>query len=65
MKHRAMHKKELAKILGVSIRTLRYWLNVTYFSELEQVGYIKTQKFLTPKQVSFLYDRLVITSDEP
>lgn len=59
-----MHKKELAELVGVSLRTFRYWLNEKYFVELKEIGYMKTQKILTPKQVSFLFKKLVITPEE-
>lgn len=56
----SLTKKELAQKIGVSTRTLRSWLNDKYYKELEAVGYYKTQRKLTPKQVAIIYNILVI-----
>jgi hypothetical protein len=48
-----MYKKEFSKRYGIPLRTLRNYLNVRYFTELEKMGYFRLQRVLTPKQVSW------------
>jgi len=43
-----MSKKELANLYKISRGTLSFLLNVTYFKELQKVGYTKEHKLLTP-----------------
>lgn len=62
--YRSTTKKEYAKKLDISVRTLRYWLNVRYYSELKEFGYDKLQKKLTSKQVFFLDRKLTYTDYE-
>ncbi len=52
------NKYQLADKLEVSRTTLGLWLNHRYFSELEKLGYYKTQKRLTPEQLKFLSNKL-------
>lgn len=51
-------KHDLAEKLGVSATTLRIWLNIRYFKELEPMGYVRNCKLLSPKIVKFLADKL-------
>lgn len=53
-----LYKKEIACILGVSARTLRFWLNVKYYKDLHKLGYEKHYKQLTPSQVKYLAEKL-------
>ncbi|MGD9930044.1 MAG: hypothetical protein AB7U05_08490 [Mangrovibacterium sp.] len=64
MKYRAMHKKELAKLAEMSPSSFRSWLNVRLIDELKKMDYEPRQKYLTPKQVHFLCNRLAIIIDE-
>ncbi len=56
-----LYKNEVARSLKVSARTLRYWLNDRYFIELSKLGYKKTDKILTPKQLNYLHDKIDLT----
>lgn len=58
--YRALYKKELAAYANVSPKTLRRWLNHLYFSELQELGYVKTDNVLTPIVVKFLCEKLCI-----
>ena len=58
-----MSKAHLAELLNVSASTLRRWLNVLYYAELEKLGYRKNQKLFTPRQWCWLLDKLVVTDD--
>ena len=62
--YRSMSKKDYAKRIGISGRTLRSWLNGEYYSELIKLGYSTLQKKLTARQVYFLDQKLVVTNDE-
>ena len=54
---RAMTKKQLAKRAGVSIRTLRRWLNDPYMRErLAPFGIKKQQVLLPPKAVKIIIE---------
>ncbi len=64
MKSKSMHKKDLAKKAEMSLSTFRYYLNVRLIDELKEMGYHPRQKYLTPKQVHFLCERLTITDDD-
>lgn len=59
-----IRKKNLAKILGISARTLQYWLNEKYFEELKKLDYNKNQQIITPKQYFFLKEKISITPEE-
>lgn len=61
---RWMSKKEFSEMSGIPERTLRNYLNVRYYPELEKIGYSKLQRMLTPKQVSWLQKKLVVVTDE-
>jgi len=58
---KAMSKYEYALKVGISRSTLRTWLNVRYFAELTALGYAKSQKLLSPKQIEFLNQQLCVT----
>jgi len=51
-------KTEMARLCGVTTETLRTWLNVRYYSDLEKLGYTKNQKVLLPRQVEYLCGKL-------
>ena len=55
---KALCKYEVAEMLGVSPTTLRTWLNTLYYNELENLGYYRRQKKLTPKQLNFLHQKI-------
>lgn len=61
---RCMTKKEYAKRAGISERTLRNYLNKIYFPELEKMGYSRKQRKLSIKMVSYLDEKLVVTTNE-
>ena len=61
---RYMSKKAFSEFSGIPRRTLRNYLNVIYFSELEKMGYSKLQRMLTPKQVLWLQIKLVVVDDK-
>jgi len=44
-------KFELAERYGIPQHVLKNLMNVTYFDELETVGYVKTSKMLAPKVI--------------
>lgn len=52
------YKYEIAEKIGVSNSTLRKWLNVKYYVELQKLGYEKRQKYLTIKQINYLREIL-------
>lgn len=54
----AISKKEISNILEVTSKTLAYYCNKRYYSELEKLGYQKKQKKFTPLQVNFLKEKL-------
>ena len=56
---KATLKIEYARAIGVSMRTLSYWLNNRYYDDLLVLGYTKSQKYLTPLQVEYLNVKLV------
>lgn len=60
----ALHKNEIARLCGVSTRTITVWLNVRYYDELVKLGYTKRQKVLLPQQVTFLIGKLDIDTKE-
>lgn len=47
-----MTKSELARLYGVTVRTLCKHLNGRYFKQLSELGYRKTDKYLPPKIVN-------------
>lgn len=57
--NKAMYKCELARLAGVSLRTLSKWLKDNE-QELYKLGYKKNDHILTPKIVKFLKDKYVI-----
>mgnify|MGYP002624184766 CR=1 FL=1 len=56
---KAMSKQEIAAAAGVSIDTLRRWLE-PYQSELEQLGYQSKMRVLPPRLVRFICEKLCI-----
>lgn len=60
----ALHKNEIARLCGVSTRTIGIWLNVRYYDDLVKLGYTKRQKVLLPQQVTFLIGKLDIDTNE-
>lgn len=59
-KHTTMLKSEFAQLAGIPFRTLSRYMNTLYLNELEEMDYMKSQKYLTPKQIHFLKEKLVI-----
>ena len=51
-------KQDICNEIGISTSTLQMYLNNKWFSELQKIGYIKTQKILTAQQVKFIYSKL-------
>lgn len=60
----ALHKNELARLLGITTRTMAIWLNDRYYSELVKLGYQKNQKVLLPSQVRFITGKLDVSTNE-
>ncbi len=56
---KAMLKSELADAAGVSLSTMRTWLNDNE-TQLMSFGYKKNSKYLTPGVVRYLVDKYVI-----
>ena len=54
-----MSKQEIATAAGMSIDTLRRWLE-PYQSELEQLGYQSKMRVLPPRLVQFICEKLCI-----
>ncbi|MBP3845558.1 MAG: hypothetical protein J6E48_10560 [Prevotella sp.] len=54
-----MSKQELASAAGVSIDTLRRWLE-PYSGELQQMGYKPNMRILPPRIVQFICEKLCI-----
>ena len=54
------YKNEIAERIGISISSLRHWLNVRYIDELEKLGYYLRQKKITHRQFLFLMNKLMI-----
>ena len=48
------YKYEVAAELGISTRTLAYYLNVTWYNKLKKINYNKTQKLLLPVHIDFI-----------
>ena len=61
--YRCLTKCELAEKCGVSVSTIREWLNIRYYPELKKMGYQKDQKILLPPQVKFIIERLVVIEE--
>jgi hypothetical protein len=53
-----MSKKEIARMLGICPRTLQNYLNRRYFAELEQLGYERNLKLLSPRILNFLAEKI-------
>lgn len=56
-----MLKSEYAKLAGIPVSTLRNYMNKHFLTELMALDYSPRQKYLTPRQISFLNIRLVVT----
>ena len=48
-------KAELARRLGISMRTLSRWLNEVEIDELRKLHYRPSQKYLTKAQLDYLF----------
>lgn len=59
----AMLKSEYAKRVGIPCSTLRRYMNTLYFDELAKLDYNRNQNYLTPRQIVFLDQKLVVVSD--
>ena len=64
MFYQVLSKKEIANMLGISSGTLRIWLNERYYEELQEIGYSKRQKLLTPKQLNYLMRKIDFTGEK-
>lgn len=51
-------KKQLRILLNISASTLNTYLNIRYYNELKELGYIKTAQLLSPKIIKHLQDKL-------
>lgn len=60
---KGMMKWEYSQFANITPRTLRRYLNILYLEDLRQMDYRPTQRHLTPKQVHFLNEKLVVISD--
>ncbi|MDD3011316.1 MAG: hypothetical protein PHU97_08370 [Bacteroidales bacterium] len=58
-----LYKNEVADLLGISRSTLAHWLNEKYLDDLVKIGYRKKQKYLTPKQLTFLQEKVDLTAN--
>lgn len=56
-----MLKREYSKLIGIPASTLRRYMNKLYFDEMAKLDYTRGQNYLTPKQINFLNEKLVIT----
>lgn len=63
-KYKLMTKAEFAEKLGISNSCRAKWLNSLYYEELKKLGYRKTQRFLLPKQLEFLFKTLCYVETE-
>jgi len=63
-KYKMITKAEFSEKLGISTATRANWLNKKYFSELQKLGYRKTQRYLLPIQLKFLYNKLIYIPNE-
>lgn len=61
LQKKVLSKQELCIILQISATTLRSWLNNKYYEDLQKLGYTKLQRLLTPSQVNYIVNKLVIT----
>ncbi|NJK98342.1 MAG: DUF4248 domain-containing protein [Bacteroidales bacterium] len=64
MKVITLHKNELARLCGVTTRTISVWLNIRYYEDLKKLGYTKSQKVLLPQQVTFIIGKLDIDTND-
>ncbi len=55
------YKYEIAAELGISSRTLAYYLNVTWYNQLKELNYTKTQKLLLPIHIDFINKMFCVT----
>ena len=63
-KSHTITKSELAELCGVSIGKIRQWCNVDFYSELQKLGYRKSQQIFTPCQTQFLEQNLLEYTDK-
>lgn len=52
-----LYKKEIAKIYGISLPTLRAWIR-PFMAEFEAIGYYKSIRIFTPNMVKLVYDKI-------
>ena len=57
MRNCTVSKKQIADALGISLPTLRNWLQ-PYQKDLEQMGVTPTAKLLNPKATKFVCEKL-------
>lgn len=50
----AITKKQLAILMNVSSTTLRFYLNNDWYEDLKNLGYNKSKKVLSPRQVLYI-----------
>lgn len=55
-----MLKKEYAQRVGIPYRTMARYMNVHFLNELKEIDYSISQKYLTPKQIAWLDQKLVV-----
>lgn len=61
---KTLNKNEICRMLNVSSSTLAVYLNKRYISDLQTIGYKKTQKQLTPRQLNYLKDKIGLSPEE-
>jgi predicted metalloenzyme YecM len=54
---RGYYKSELATLYGISLPTLKKYID-RWLAEFEDIGYSKNQQKLTPKMVRLLFERV-------
>jgi len=62
--YRMISKSEIAKMIGISVRTLSYLLNVRFYEKMVSMDYSKRQKQLTPAQVRWLDKELAFWEND-
>jgi hypothetical protein len=50
-------KKQMALMMNISNTTLRSYLNVEWYDELQHLGYHRNSKVLTPRQILFIQSK--------
>jgi hypothetical protein len=52
-----LSKKQLAMLMNISDSTMRNYLNNVWYDDLNNRGYDKTNKVLSPRQIKFIESR--------